>query len=144
MMFDQLSKPLLGGPASKNAIQMVWGALLCKIGVDTGILIDVQSSRVDTCKECREHSVTKSPHYRASASKLGGLSTVTRAAVSEPLLAVCSHQILQNFRRRFAPPNFWDLRTVTLHGNLRFWDLRTVTLCIPLPQSEEGALTFVV
>jgi len=62
------------------------------------------------------------------------------AAVSEPLLAVCSHQILQNFRRRFAPPNFWDLRTVTLHGNLRFWDLRTVTLCIPLPQSEEGAL----
>ena len=45
MMFDQLSKPLLGGPASKNAIQMVWGALLCKIGVDTGILIDVQSSR---------------------------------------------------------------------------------------------------
>ena len=62
------------------------------------------------------------------------------AAVSEPLLAVCSHQILQNFRRRFAPPNFWDLRTVTLHGNLRFWDLRTVTLFIPLPQSEEGAL----
>ena len=45
MMFDQLCKPLLGGPASKNAIQMVWGALLCKIGVDTGILIDVQSSR---------------------------------------------------------------------------------------------------
>ncbi len=46
IMFDQLSKPLLGGPASKNAIQMVWGALLCKIGVDTGILIDVQSSRI--------------------------------------------------------------------------------------------------
>ena len=44
-MFDQLCKPLLGGSASKNAIQMVWGALLCKIGVDTGIIIDVQSSR---------------------------------------------------------------------------------------------------
>ena len=60
------------------------------------------------------------------------------AAVSEPLLAVCSHQILQNFRRRFAPPNFWDLRTVTLHGNLRFWDLRTVTLWIPSPSQKKG------
>jgi hypothetical protein len=93
-MFDQLSKPLLGGLASKNAIQMVWGALLCKIGVDTGILIDVQSSR--TRRRTQKKVVITGGMLFAPGAKSRSTLQTTSRVIEHVVLGVCLCEICMN------------------------------------------------